>query len=482
MPADFHDLGSLDVLNGGSDDAEDRRAHWWLLVAAAAIVALVVGVTAAVHDRRNHLRPAPPATNHPHPSPTPTAKTLPACLTTAPTSWRTALGTVSRLGATSAFPFAISGNGTMIATRDFGTARDVVVMPPDGTPRRIFTVPEPDRQQVFGASIDSNWALLLIARIPRNANEVIPTARQLVLVNIATRATRTLVQLNNSELADPTTIDGAAIQHWPRLLGREANLRVEDRHDPGLRHRRRPAEHAPGPTGLVDAPVAHPNRVTWAGGTIENAELPPVIAHVVARDPGAARSLVSDGSAYAWLSQGRIGWWAPDETAPIELGPPPVTTEPQKFNDLLVAGQYVFVFQYSEHGSARRLIDMRTGAIAHTTVDLQYGQACRGLRRGHRTPRSCGWTRRRCLNCVAEQGGWFANVSDVSTADVLVRRARTTDVPAIKASSTSTRVRPQAAREGAGHPLRGRPGLRRRRARRRGRRLRCAARAVGRPG
>ncbi len=79
VPADFSDLDSLEILNGGADSAAHHRARWWTFAAAAALVALVVGVTVAVRDRdTGRPQPVAPITSHPHPTPTPTAPRRPS--------------------------------------------------------------------------------------------------------------------------------------------------------------------------------------------------------------------------------------------------------------------------------------------------------------------------------------------------------------------------------------------------------------------
>jgi hypothetical protein len=366
LPADFGDIEGLDRPDRGADD--DRRGRWWTFTAAAAVaavVAVVVAVTVAVNERDSRpVHPAAPTTSGASPAP----GLHPGCTTTLPGSWSTALTSHSTFGADRALLLAVSSTGTSVVARDFGTTRDVVLVAPGSGPRKIFTVARPDDQDVLSASIEGDWVLVPVMHAPRNANGVIATVHDLVLVNSATHAVRTIAHVSE---ADDTTINGAAMQdghvYWdvkPTFGSKTGTIQEYDIASKQVRTMY---------TGAVDAPIEHAARITWLSGTVDRShDLAPAVTEAI-RDPRAASSLVTDGTAYAWITtSGRIGWWTSGAARATQLLLP-ATVAPGRHEAarLVVAGRYV----YLERGAddARRLIDMGSGAIAATTAVLLYG-------------------------------------------------------------------------------------------------------------
>ena len=182
----------------------DHYGRRWTLAAAAVAAALVGGVALGVHGL-SHKRPADP-------TPTPTPAPATTCTTTLPSAWNGAMsGRGLSLGA-SAMPLAVAANGDVLAARDFGHVRDVVLVPAGGAPRTIFTVPSPDQNMVENASIEGKWAVMPVVREPRNSNGVLPEVVEVDLVDIDTRAVRTLVRVSADDITNgAVTIDSAVI-------------------------------------------------------------------------------------------------------------------------------------------------------------------------------------------------------------------------------------------------------------------------------
>jgi len=370
VPADLVDPGELDLL-GDVNPGRGRGHHGrrWTLAAAAVAAALVGGVALGVHGL-SHKRAA-------NPTPTPTPAPATTCTTTLPSAWNDAMsGRGLSLGA-SAMPLAVAANGDVLAARDFGHVRDVVLVPAGGAPRTIFTVPSPDQNMVENASIEGKWAVMPVVREPRNSNGVLPEVVEVDLVDIDTRAVRTLVRVSADDITNgAVTIDSAVIGgghvYWDvRQKYVDTVRRIEDYDiasnttsvDPNSVTPNQRAVGGPVVTGWsVRYPTEH-------GGWVSTELIrpPDVVGRRLQKVEStgvttANRTLVSDGSSYAWVEpNGRIGWWAPGQTSTASYT---VKVAAQHlaslYATLVVAGP--FVFFAGDVGNY--LLDGRTGAVA----------------------------------------------------------------------------------------------------------------------
>jgi hypothetical protein len=113
---------------------------------------------------------------------------------------------------------------------------------------------------------------------------------------------------------------------------------------------------------------------TAHGEVIVRNALPPTVAAAMGRAGSAGRrSLVTDGSAYAWIAApGHVAWWRPGQPAPTVFREP----YPRR-PGLLVAGTYVMLGGVIQGGDA--VLDVRTGAVAPLTRSTTFRAAGAGV-------------------------------------------------------------------------------------------------------
>ena len=380
VPGDLLDgLDALgDDVDPGRGRGRGRGAQRWTLVAAAVAAALVAGIALGVHGLSDQRR-AHPA----HPTPIPTRAPATTCTATLPAGWKDAIsGPGLALGA-SAMPLAVAANGDVLAARDFGHVRDVVLVPPGGAPRRIFTVPSPDQNMVENASIEGKWAVMPVVREPRNSNGVLPVVVEVDLVDVDTRAVRTLVRVSADDYTTGAmTIDSAVIGgghvYWDvRQKYVDTVRRIED-YDIASNttsvepNSVTPNQRAVGGPVITGWSVRYP---TEHGGWVSTELIrPPSIVDRRLQEIGAAgvttanRTMVSDGSSYAWVEPNhRIGWWGPGHTSTASYTVKVAAQQlASQYATLAVAGP--FVFFAGDDGNY--LLDGRTGAVAPLPVPV----------------------------------------------------------------------------------------------------------------
>ncbi|MEP7020255.1 MAG: hypothetical protein ABI808_06360 [Pseudonocardiales bacterium] len=377
LPTRFDDLSSLDAV-AGLAHRPNHRTHWATFAAAAAVVVGIASVTVALRDRDTHhsqpVRPVTPVTPPVTPRVTPpVTPPVTACTTTLPAAWTPAAST---LGATSAIAIAVSSTGSVLATRDFGDKRDVVIVERGSAPRSIFTVPDPDQKTVDNGSLEGKWALVPVLRVPRNANGVIGTVAAIVLVDTTNGRTRTIETVTDAEhQAGHRTIDGAILRdghvYWDLRPSYASQAGTVLDYEIATGQRRTIF------SGQVSAPEADVVRVFWGDGSAASSApapepLPPVVA--AATRPARSRATLStDGSYYAWVdSKTRIGWWAPGAAAPTYVTlPADAAPGDDPSAGVIVAGPYVYLNGETTDGSYF-VLDMRTRALAKTAALLRF--------------------------------------------------------------------------------------------------------------
>lgn len=332
-------------------------------VCAAAIAALTVAATAACTD-------TPPAE--------PQATERPFCEVAVPATWQSAIDT-GRVdtGGVSTLPLAVSRAGEVIAVRDNGNTRDVLLVGADRSAAEIYAVPDPAKNDVGFAAIDDRWIVIGVDRIPRGSNGVLPG---LIRVDVLDRQGGPVRTVAQRSMADYTTgrnaIDSVAAfdgkVYWLTHESPDDDTTTLSSYD-----------LATDAVDEVPSDSAHDLRTSAAGLTwsregpgmsqmkIDGA-LPPAVAESVGHGQDRV-SVASDGTAYAWLTgldEGGTGvaWWSPDSglvrvtgevVAPIRLSVPVVS----------VAGPYVVIDRGPREGSARdaytAVVDTRSGAVTY---------------------------------------------------------------------------------------------------------------------
>ncbi len=364
LPADFADLASLDVLD--HDPIHDRSRHrtGWLIAAVIAAVLGVVGTAVTLranggHGRGSAATHTPTATNTTSaPVPGPVQRT--ACTTALPAAWRSALtaGT-SHYGASSVLPLAVSPDGSaMLVARDYGTSRDVALVRRDGAARSIYSVPQPDKNQVTTASLDNRYAVLDLSWLPRDANGVIPSDREVVLINRANGSTKTLDRVTDNEMfATPQgrTIDGSLLWnghvYWDVRTSYGSRTSTIRDYDLSTGRTTVAGHGKAGPPRLLADGVTFDG---YGGTTVAIPRELPVAVATANRDR--ANPLVSDGPAYAWTTKGQLlAWWAPGQSR-VTTFALPAYADPHAE---AVAGPFVLLDDSRSATAHRLLLDAR---------------------------------------------------------------------------------------------------------------------------
>lgn len=340
------------------------RRTTWLVAAAVAIVLAVAAAVVAVSGHRNRSTPA--VTKPPTVHPSPTTATKVACTTALPARWRTAVQSgTDRFGAGSVMPLGISEDGRrVIATRDFGAARDVVIINAAGHARRIYSVPQPNTYQVIHASLDGNYAALDLSRFPRSAASIIPSAQKVLLVDLRDLTVRVianapLVVTGSGEQG--RTIDGAVLWrgtvYWDVRPHYTAQVTDIYAYSIATGHTSVIAHSGPFFPRIVGGGV------TWASYGDDTVSVWRTLPPQVPRAP----ALQSDGTSYAWpVGRNRFAWWGPGRSAPIVLR----VGSANEVHLNWVAGPFLFLDEDGVPAQATRVMDARTGALALLRHDL----------------------------------------------------------------------------------------------------------------
>jgi len=270
-----------------------------------------------------------------------------------------------RFGAESVMPLGISEDGRqVIATRDFGAARDVVVIDAAGHAHRIYSVPQPNTYQVIHASLDGNYAALDLSRYPRSAVTIIPSAEKVLLVDlrdltVKVLATAPFVITGSGEQG--RTIDGSVLWrgtvYWDVRPHYTAQVTDIHAYSIATGHASVIAHSGPFFPRIVGGGV------TWASYGDDTVSVWRTLPPPVPRAPG----LQSDGTSYAWpVGRNRFAWWGPGRSDPVVLEVPGANEVHLNW----VAGPFLFLDDDGVPVQATRVLDARTGALALVRHDM----------------------------------------------------------------------------------------------------------------
>lgn len=248
--------------------------------------------------------------------------TLRSCVVAEPREWAAAIerSTIDT-GGVSTEARAVTRGGDVLAVRDNGQTRDLILIQADGSVRELYAVPDPDTFNIGYAGIDDRWIVFALERIPRNANGVLPTIKRIEVMDRADGSIRTVAAQSEADQAvipELNVLDSVAL-HDGRVYWLTTDTYTSDT---GTVRSFDPM------TGATEELAAGPMRdlragaggVSWARpgpGPSElkvPAELPGALAGVVAESDRV--SLSTDGAAYGWIvgsDEGGtgVGYWSP---------------------------------------------------------------------------------------------------------------------------------------------------------------------------
>ncbi|MCB0923957.1 MAG: hypothetical protein KDB50_05330, partial [Mycobacterium sp.] len=259
---------------------------------------------------------------------------------------------------------AVSPEGEIVAVRDNGVARDLLLIGTDRSVRELYTLPDPD-VSVFGyVGIDQRWIVMAIDRLPRNANGVLPAVSRIEVIDRRTGERR---MVDERSVADRATIPERNVLDSVVLFDGKVYWISRDTYngDTGAAHMFDPATGTR--TTIASGPIhdiqTGPDGAAWSNTP---AALPAPVAAVPAVD---MTSIGTDGVAYGWVrtaTEGEtgIGYWSP-QSGEIRIAGLDIDTADFR-RPVLVFDSFVIL---DPGGSATTLetsavvIDTRSGAV-----------------------------------------------------------------------------------------------------------------------
>lgn len=302
-----------------------------------------------------------------------------ACRTDLPATWADALGnSMVDVGGVSAVPLTVGTTGEVVAVRDDGSMRDVLLIPVIGAPTPIYAVPEPDQDDVQAAVMDDRRVVIGLGHSPRGANGIIPAIERIDVISRHGEELRSVAETSEEDRrSGGPTIDSVALfdgaVYWitrDTFASKNGTLKSLDlAHDTV-------ADVASGPMTNVRATAAGLILdVGWgAEGTTSEvkvaAALPGEVADAVGNGTGRL-GLATDGEVYAWLDGATdLSWWSPNSGLTRIVGD--VGGKAGRLPDIWVAGPLVVI----DGGNAATVVDVRSGAVVGlpaTVVGLHGG-------------------------------------------------------------------------------------------------------------
>lgn len=325
--------------------------------ACAAIAVLTIAGAACSNDRE----PVPPV-----PSAEAPAVTKPACEVATPTPWYRAIDDAAvPTGGVSTVPLTVSRDGEVVAVRDNGDTRDLLLIKPDESVTKIYDVPGPNLDDVGFAALNDDVVVVGVDRIPRSANGVLPA---LVRVDVVDRHGGGVGAVTDQSASDyaagRNALDSVALfdgkVYWIRHDNFSGETGVVRSFDPAT------GDSADVATGIVDSLRTTAGGLAWIGDRqVPEVEIPATLPAAVADAPAVDRvTLASDGTAYAWLEQGGagVGWWSPSGGMVRVTGEFSRTAESPA---VYVVGPLVVIAAGVAEGEASTVVDTRSGAVTH---------------------------------------------------------------------------------------------------------------------
>jgi hypothetical protein len=302
-----------------------------------------------------------------------------SCEAAVPTAWQRAIdGSAVSTGGASNVPAAVGRGGEVAVVRDGGNARDLLLVGADKSVADIYSVPDPDQNDVGFSAMDDRWVVVGVQRAPRGANGIVPPLFRIDVVDRQGGAERTVAQSSEEDLdSGGATIDSVALfggkVYWithDSYTADTGTIRSYDLNTGVV------AEMASGAMRNVRTTAAG---LAWAvasgdNGTRAELKIPDQLPPPVAGALGAGQdqmTLATDGTAYAWFTgteQGGTGvaWWSPTEGL-VRIARE-VPDGKNQVAPLYVVGPYVVLNRGRSDGTFDTLstvIDTRSGAFTY---------------------------------------------------------------------------------------------------------------------
>ncbi|MGH3642572.1 MAG: hypothetical protein ACRDUX_26495 [Mycobacterium sp.] len=358
------------------------RASFAVTVLAVLTVAAQVLTTACDADHG--------ATPTGTPSTTPAEQALaarPSCVAALPAAWGQAVeDSAVNTGGVSTEVLAVGPAGEVVAVRDNGDTRDLLVIGADKTVTEIYQVPEPNRNDVGSVAVDERWIVVGVDRIPRGSNGVLNSIIRIDVIDRQNGSVRTVAQRSDEDyLVGANGLDTVALfdgkVYWTAFasdqygrgtgtvrsfdLGTGAETEVASGDIGDVR------ATATGLTWTEGGRRGYPDVNMWQRAKVQiAAPLPPPVADALHSGPDRL-SLATDGAVYAWLTGvdrggSGVAWWSPDS------GLVRVTGDVVRVTDVLppvyVVGSYVVIGEHRQGDTADQdtfatVVDVRSGAV-----------------------------------------------------------------------------------------------------------------------
>jgi hypothetical protein len=351
-----------------------------VLVAVISIVTIAATALACTNTRDPDPKAAAASQTAGHSTstvhgPPPTIRAF--CEAALPAAWHQAInGGRVNTGKGSTVPKAVGPAGEVVAVRDNGDSRDLLLIGADKSVTKIYAVPAPGLNNVGSVAMDDRWILVGVNRIPRNSNGVIPGLIGVDVIDRQGGAVRTVAHesevdyRNGRNAIDSVALFGGKV-YWVTRAAYADKTGVVTSNDPvtgavadvpssGARDLRTTAAgltwagDAPGVQVRVDAPLADP--VAAAVGTGQD-----------------AATLATDGTAYAWITgtdQGGTGvaWWS-QATGMVRVTGKVVAVD-KWLPPVHVVGPYVLIEkgrpdEGTQQNTFATVVDTRSGAVAY---------------------------------------------------------------------------------------------------------------------
>ena len=306
----------------------------------------------------------------------------PACQAALPAAWQQAIegGKVDAGGST--MPLAVARAGEVVAVRDNGDTRDLLLIGADKSVKPIYVVPEPNRNDVGFAAIDDRWIVVGVDRAPRNANGVLPTLTRIDVIDRNGGPVQNVVQAKEEDFrTGGATIDSVAVfggkVYWTTHDKYADSAGTTRSYDPttgtvadvesgsfgSIR------ATAIGLTGIADGGRSYSNDTVWERTKVlVAAPLPKDISDALGGGPDRL-SLVTNGQAYAWLTgvdRGITGvaWWSPESGLTRVAGD--IVGKSNWLPPVWMAGPYVVIDRGHQGADTHAtVVDTRSGAVTY---------------------------------------------------------------------------------------------------------------------
>lgn len=367
---------------------QERRASYrrYAQVSVTVVALVTIAMVSACSTARDSDGAASPSTFPAQ------LVTRPSCEVPLPAAWQQAIADSGIDTDGPATVLAVGPTGEIAAVRDDGffvdngIARDLLLIAPDRSVTKVYSVPDPVRDRVGFATVDDRWIVVGVQRAPRIAadaphgtNTALPILARVDIIDRRDRSVRTAAATTEADyLSGGATIDSIA------LFADTVYWITRDSY-PSYRGTLRSYDLGTGAVTVIESGAMRDVQATAVGirwwSTDGSGD-----RQLVQRDlanppdpidamPGIADDLPTlavDGTNYAWITGitkggNGIASWSPDaglhriSTARLHEG------DGSWAPTIFVDGPYVILDRVLHGDGAATVVDTRSGAI--TTVD-----------------------------------------------------------------------------------------------------------------